>query len=122
MPGANSSSLVFTNAQVADAASYDVLVTNINGSLTSTVAVLAVTPLPPRVVTNCSGADLYSAMVRGGTVTIACDGTIGLTAPIAYDTVLDASGHSVTLSGEGRWRVFYVATNQEPYPHQPDRR
>ena len=52
-------------------------------------------------------------MAGGGTVTFACDGTITLASTITNvnDTMLDGSGHQVTISGNGAVRVFYVNTN-----------
>ncbi len=60
------------------------------------------------VVTNCTEADLRAAMAGGGEVTFACDGTIVLANTISntLDTVLDASGHQVTIIGSGR--AFHV--------------
>lgn len=68
------------------------------------VALLLLLPLAARgggVVTNCTEANLWAAMAGGGTVTFACDGTITLASTItnAVDTVLDGTGHQVTLSG-----------------------
>src|SRR6266487_292217 len=62
------------------------------------------------VVTNCDETSLRAAMVEGGTVTFACDGTITLASQLAIDTdtTLDATGHSITLSGSGTTRVLYV--------------
>jgi hypothetical protein len=65
------------------------------------------------VVTNCTEADLRAAMAGGGTVTFACEGTITLASTItnALDTMLDATGHQITISGGDTVRVFYVQTN-----------
>ncbi len=65
------------------------------------------------VVTNCTEVDLRAAMTGGGTVTFACNGTITLANTISnsLDTVFDASGHQVTISGNGSVRVFYVNSN-----------
>ena len=65
------------------------------------------------VVTDCTEAALRAAMAGGGTVTFACDGTITLasTITIAADTTLNASGHQITISGNGAARVFYVSAN-----------
>ena len=64
-------------------------------------------------VTNCTEAALRAAMAEGGTVTFVCDGTITLvgTITITNDTILDASSHHVTISGNGAVRVFEVGTN-----------
>lgn len=60
------------------------------------------------VVTNCTEAALRAALEGGGTVTFACNGTITLsnTITIGADTVLDGTGHAVTLSGGGSVRVL----------------
>ncbi|MCX6926600.1 MAG: immunoglobulin domain-containing protein, partial [Verrucomicrobia bacterium] len=47
LPGATSSSLIFTNAELSQAGTYTVLVTNLLGSLLSSNAVLTVNPAPP---------------------------------------------------------------------------
>ena len=62
------------------------------------------------VVTNCTEADLRAALVDGGTVTFACDGTITLASQLTIDTdtTLDATGRSITLSGGGTTRVLLV--------------
>jgi len=65
------------------------------------------------VVTECTEASLRAALVGGGTVTFACDGTIILASTITntVDTLLDGAGHQVTISGSNAVRVFYVTTN-----------
>jgi hypothetical protein len=62
-------------------------------------------------VTVCDEPSLRAAMAGGGTVTFECDGTIVLTntLDVAADTVIDASGHSVVLSGGGLVRIFSAA-------------
>lgn len=64
-------------------------------------------------VTACTAHALRTAMAGGGTVRFACDGTITLTNTITVmaDTVLDGTGHHVTISGGDAVRVFCVATN-----------
>src|SRR6266481_3853192 len=63
------------------------------------------------IVGNCTETDLHSALAGGGTVTFACDGTIGLASEliIINDTVLDGLGHNVTISGNNTARVFRVS-------------
>ncbi len=65
------------------------------------------------VVTNCTESDLRAAMVGGGAVTFACDGTILLANTISNvsDTTLDGSGRQVTITGNNAVRVFCVNTN-----------
>ena len=80
------------------------------------VALLLLLPSAARgggVVTECTEASLRAAMTGGGTVTFACDGTLRLanTITISLDTVLDATGRQVTISGGGAVRVFCVCAN-----------
>lgn len=62
------------------------------------------------VVSACDQAGLESALSGGGSVTFACDGTITLsnTITISEDSLLDGSGHAVTLSGNNVMRILYV--------------
>src|SRR5258708_1665066 len=64
-------------------------------------------------VTNCSSYDgsggLRAALAAGGNVTFACSGTVIVPEMIiGVDTSLDATGQSVTLSGDHTNRVFCV--------------
>lgn len=70
------------------------------------------------VVTNATDAALRSAMAAGGTVTFACDGRINLLVTnasmpteilITNDTVLDGTGHQITIIGFKR--AFNVSSN-----------
>jgi hypothetical protein len=65
------------------------------------------------IVTSCTEANLRAAMAGGGMVTFACDGTIVLSNSIFINTntILDGSGHQITIGGGNAVRVFYVATN-----------
>src|SRR5258707_975178 len=75
---------------------------------------LVLPSVPPRViagtVTNCDDASLRAALVGGGTVSFACDGTIVLTNTliIGSNTVLDGTGHHVMISGGNSVRVFFI--------------
>src|SRR6266404_905219 len=64
-------------------------------------------------VANCTQADLEAALAGGGTVQFACSGTITLTNTlvIAQDTMLDANGSTVTISGGSAVRLFQVGSN-----------
>jgi outer membrane protein assembly factor BamB len=64
-------------------------------------------------VTTANEAALRAALNKGGTVTLACDGTILLanTLLITKDVVLDGTGRNVTLDGGGAVRVLLVQTN-----------
>jgi len=61
-------------------------------------------------VDACNESVLRAALAGGGLVTFACDGTIPLSAPllITNATALDATGHTVVLSGNKTVRVFEV--------------
>jgi len=74
---------------------------------------LAATSGKAQTVTNCTEAALRAAMAGGGAVTFSCNGTITLASTFtnAVNTVLDGSGHQVTISGGNAVRVLYVATN-----------
>jgi hypothetical protein len=65
------------------------------------------------VVTSCTEASLRDAMAGGGTVTFACDGTITLASSISnsVNTILDATGHQITISGTNKVQVFCVNSN-----------
>lgn len=62
------------------------------------------------VVNSADESSLRSALAGGGTVTFAVDGVIPLASPliITVDTVVDATGHAITISGNNAVRVFYV--------------
>jgi hypothetical protein len=64
------------------------------------------------VVSNCTEAELDTALEQGGTVTFACNGVIRFTntKSINADTTIDGSGHSITLSGSSVVRLFEVAS------------
>jgi len=62
------------------------------------------------VVTTATETALNNALNGGGTVTFACNGVINITGPknIVANTVLDATGHAITISGQGNVRHFVV--------------
>jgi len=62
------------------------------------------------VVSVCDESHLLTALSGGGAVTFTCSGYIGLTntITIAANTTIDASGQSVTISGNSEARVFVV--------------
>jgi hypothetical protein len=109
--GTTNTVLHLTNVQPWQAGVYAVVVTNVYGATTSAPVSLAV--FPPGTVTDPTEPALRAAMAAGGTVTFACDGTITLAAPITNEsnTLLDGSGHQVTISGDRRVGVFVVPTN-----------
>jgi len=109
--GATNPVLRLTDAQFSQAGAYSVVITNLFGAVTSSPAMLNV--VEAWAVTNATEADLRAAMDRGGRVTFACDGAILLSSTIAIeqDTVLDGTGHQVTISGGDAVRVLYNTTN-----------
>jgi hypothetical protein len=111
IPGATSSTLQLTNVQPWQAGAYTVVVNNAYGAVTSPPATLEV--FLPGTVLFATEAALRAALAVGGPVTFACDGTITLasTITIGTDTVLDGTGHQVTLSGGDAVRVFHLQTN-----------
>ncbi|MDI1338015.1 MAG: MBG domain-containing protein [Lacunisphaera sp.] len=105
-PTASSATLVLSNVQAADAASYDVVVSNGVGSpVTSAPATLTVTPTAPQIVTQPAG----QTVAAGATVTLSVAAT-GST-PLAYQwrkggaalanggVVSGATTATLTLSG-----------------------
>lgn len=62
------------------------------------------------VVSPCTDASLNAALVGGGAVTFACSGTITLTGTkiISLNTTIDATGQSVTISGNNTVQMFFV--------------
>lgn len=103
--------LAIAHVQAGDAGDYRLVLTNAFGAVNSLTATLNVV-FPP-VVTDCTEAVLRGAMAGGGTVTFTCDGTITLSNTIAIDkdTILDGSGHEITISGNDACRVFFVNNN-----------
>jgi hypothetical protein len=65
------------------------------------------------VVASANESSLVAAMTGGGTVTFAVNGTIYLTSTIVVsnDTVLDATGYNVAISGSNAVQIFIVNTN-----------
>jgi hypothetical protein len=89
------------NVQLSQAGTYTVVVSNAFGAVTSSPALLTV---------KYTETSLRAAMAGGGTITIPCDAAITLTDTIIVttSTVLDGTGHAVTISGGNTVRVFYV--------------
>jgi hypothetical protein len=111
--GATNSVLSLTNVQLPQAGVYTIVVTNAYGAATSGPAILDVLAPGNTVVTAPLEAALRAVVTGGGTVTFACDGTITLASTITntLDTVLDGSGHQITISGSNACRVFFVNSN-----------
>lgn len=66
-------------------------------------------------VTSCTEPALRAALAGGGTVTFACDGTIVLANSMTTtaNTMLDGSGHQITISGANAVRVLAVNSNTD---------
>jgi hypothetical protein len=71
--------------------------------------------LSARPAPVCDENSLRAAILRGGTVKFDCDSTIVLshTLEVGTNALLDANGHSVTISGAGAVRIFSIKTNIE---------
>lgn len=107
------SGLTVANVTLADSGNYTVTVTNGFGSVTSAPARLDVIAKGDTTVRTCTERALRLALNEGTNVTFACDGTVtlGSTIIISTNTVLDANGHQVTISGNGLVQVFQVNSN-----------
>jgi hypothetical protein len=81
IPGANYHQLTLNNVQVADAGSYQVKVSNIAGSLLSSVATLGVTPINTSMTLSTAPADVSAAL--GGTAPFSV-AVSGGSAPYTY--------------------------------------
>ncbi|MBL9167661.1 MAG: hypothetical protein JNN07_07960 [Verrucomicrobiales bacterium] len=59
----------------------------------------------------CNEPSLRAAVEQGGLIQFGCDATIRLSKPLSItkDTILDATGHRVVLSGDDQVRIFEVA-------------
>lgn len=69
----------------------------------------------PVEITSCTYPALQAALTQSRSLKFACDGTI-IVVPelvISQDTVLDATGHNVTLSGNQTNRVLTVSAGVE---------
>ena len=106
--GATNASLELTNIQVSQSGRYTVVVTNLFGSVTSSPAQLDVFS---EIVRSSSEAALRAALGLTNKVVFDCDGNVALTNTISINanTILDGSGHHITISGNNAVRVFYVA-------------
>ncbi len=117
LAGATNAVLDLVNVPLSQAGLYCVVVSNPFGAVTSSAAMLTV--LTPAVTENTEAA-LRQALAGGGVVSFACNGTITLTNQIMItnDTVLDGTGHEITLAcvqppspSGGTTRAFFVSSN-----------
>lgn len=70
---------------------------------------------PPKVVTTCDQEHLLEVVRTGGYVKLGCDGAIELRTPllIERETVLDARGRQIRLTGNWASRLFEVQAGAE---------
>ena len=110
LEGATNTLLELTSVQVFQSGAYYLVVTNSYGSITSTPAQLDIFS---QIVRSTSEAALRAALALTNTVLFQCDGTIVLSNTVAINsnTVIDGSGHQITISGNNAVGVFYVAPN-----------
>lgn len=112
--GATNATLVLTNVQFTNAASYSIWATNQTNYGMASVNLVVIPSSGLQVtVTNGSEASLRGALRAGGSVMLAFDGVMSLnqTITITNDAVLDGSDHSVVISGQNLVRVFTVSSN-----------
>jgi hypothetical protein len=109
IPDATTSALIFNNTSLSQAGTYAVILGTSPNVAISSNAVLTVDP-NSLIVSNLDENDLSMALLPGGTVTFATDGTIAVTntITITYDVILDGAGHSITISGGGSVQLFNV--------------
>jgi RHS repeat-associated protein len=74
-------------------------------------------------ITNLTWLNLYKAITNGGTVKIACDGTVNFSPAVGdweinIDTnlVIDATGHNVVFDGGGQMMMFWIGPNSSTPP------
>ena len=109
LAGAGANSYTVTNAQPTNAGSYTVVVTNSGGSVTSAVAMLVITNLPPAQPGHfdsvCRQAD--------GTVQLSMSGTAGSSYIVEWTSDWKGWSNLCTLSGTNGlfWLVDSCATN-----------
>jgi uncharacterized delta-60 repeat protein len=108
IPGANAASYTITSAQLTDAGLYDVVITNITGSVTSSIAVVNV-GYPPEIVqqpfflTNCLGGTANLSCVVTGTAPINLQWTF------AGAALADATNATLTVSNLEPADIGYYA-------------
>jgi hypothetical protein len=109
--GANAASLSISNATVANAGSYDVVVTNTCGSITSNASTVTVNQAisiaqQPQGATLC-GTPLNLSVTAGGTITgyqwrrnnVNINGATSATYTVANPTAADSGSYTVVISG-----------------------
>lgn len=111
LPGATTSTFTIAQAQPSDAGSYDVVVSNAAGSVTSQEATLTVTVVPPSITQQPVG----KAVVTGAAVTFSV--TAAGSAPLSYQWSKDGAALSgatgadlplpaVTMGDAGTYKVL----------------
>jgi hypothetical protein len=105
LPGATGSSFVITNVQPFAAGSYSVLVTNLAGSVTSSVATLTV--LLPQIV---------SPILAGTNFSFSFQTVSGKTYVVQYENVLSNGGWSnlQSVPGDGSLKTFLTPISAAP--------
>jgi hypothetical protein len=83
----------------------------LNFTMLALVTLLPFTSQGGGVVSVPNEAALNAALAGGGTITFACEGTILMTnvENITTNTVLDAAGYTITLSGGNSSQIFIVS-------------
>jgi len=84
--GATTTSYAVFNAQVTNSGSFTVIITNVAGSVTSTVATLTVSNVPPTITDNPAPLDIFVGETAAFSVT--ASGTV----PLAYQWRFNGTG------------------------------
>ncbi len=82
--------------------------------LISDAVLLPLTGWCSGVISTPTETAFSNALAGGGTVTFACDGVVTLTSPkaISTNTVIDATGHLITISGGSQVQIFSVQSGE----------
>ncbi len=99
IPGATANSLVITNAQLTNAGTYSVIITNTAGSITSSVAALTVTNAAPTITTQPQNQSVVSG--ASATFSVSATGTAPLSYQWYFNTnnlISDAVASSLTIT------------------------
>jgi hypothetical protein len=107
VPGATSATLSITNAQVADADSYSVVVSNAGGAVTSSVAVLTVITIPQPAISAPSW--------NGSQFSLTVNGQSGLDYAVQFSTNL-VNWQTVFITNSPALPFSWTDPNSGTYP------
>ncbi len=116
LTGATSASLGFADLQVTDTGSYDVVITNAVGSVTSGAVAVVVAKLSQTISFTAPENQVYG----GGPVTLSASATSGL--PVSFSVVsgpATVSGNLATLTGPGIVTIAAAQAGDATYTAAP---